>query len=529
MFFTPPQPAENKVVTVPAPIGGLNARDPLTSMPETDAVSMDNFWPQPYGVAVRRGYREWVTGVTDAVKTVAFWNDVDGSEKILAWGAGEVYDITTEGPVGAALLDGFANDLWQYVVTSNAAGSHLIAVNGADDALLYNASGLQEITAGDGIVANTWAGLTPSSAIQLAVYQSRIWAVKENSAVAYYLPPDVIYGTFESVDFGPLFQRGGYLMFLATWSVDDGSGAEDRLVAVSSTGSAVVFSGGDPADDQTWRQVGMYFIGAPVKGRRCYTKVGGDLLILTTQGVVSMNGQLASAQVADRESSLVSDKIQYLLSRLINQYFDSEGWQLTYVPSENMLIVNVPSAVSGGNFQLVSNQLIGSWAQFSGMDAINWATGYAGTFFGAFDGTIYRAFDGYYDKADEDGLNGNDITAECLQAYSYFGALGQTKQVGLYRPNLLIKGTVSFGSRILYDWKLRNSEIVTPAGESPVGGIWDTDLWVTSLWGGDPQAYRPWLMGAGWGTAAAIALTLSATNETLWISTDYSYTVGGIL
>jgi hypothetical protein len=49
-------------VSVPAPIGGLNARDAIADMKATDAVIMDNWVPGPTSVSIRSGYVQWVTG-----------------------------------------------------------------------------------------------------------------------------------------------------------------------------------------------------------------------------------------------------------------------------------------------------------------------------------------------------------------------------------------------------------------------------------------------------------------------------------
>ena len=240
MFFGAPVPGVFEPVTVPAPIGGLNARDSLVAMPETDAIVLTNWWPQPYGCSVRKGYIEWATGLTDEVETRATWADIDGDEVLFAWAGTSMWDVTTRGAVGTADITGLTNARWNWVNLTNSAGNNLIAVNGFDNGIIYKAAGLARITAGDGIVANTWAGLNPAVAIQLTVHQSRLWAVEKDSSAGWYLPPDAIQGTFVKFDFGPLFSKGGFLEFLTTWTLDDGNGAEDHLIAVSSEGEAVV-------------------------------------------------------------------------------------------------------------------------------------------------------------------------------------------------------------------------------------------------------------------------------------------------
>ncbi|MEC9266711.1 MAG: hypothetical protein VX464_11680 [Pseudomonadota bacterium] len=42
--------------TIPAPIGGWNARDAIDLMQPTDAIVLDNWYPDETEVALRRGY-----------------------------------------------------------------------------------------------------------------------------------------------------------------------------------------------------------------------------------------------------------------------------------------------------------------------------------------------------------------------------------------------------------------------------------------------------------------------------------------
>lgn len=532
MFTTPAQQAENKITSFPAPIGGLNARDSLAAMPELDAVILQDFWPQPYGVSVRRGWQKWVSIPSGTqVDTLAVWFSTAGTQKLFAWAGTKLWDVTVRGTVlGTPLVSSLSNAIWQHVSMSNAAGAHLIAVNGIDDGIVYNSSGINRLTLGDGIVAYTWFGLDPKVAIQLTIHQHRLWAVEKNSSKGYYLAPDAIYGTLASFDFGPAFPAGGYLSFLATWTMDDGSGSRDLLVAVSSTGYAVVYGGTDPDDSTKWSQEGVYYIGAPVKGRRSYTKVGGDLFILTQQGIVSMAGLVASTTVNDTKQSFPSDKIQYLLSQLIGDFGDLANWQLEYVPKINMLICNVPSVTEGGNIQLVSNQITNAWAQFTNMDATTWTVFADQPFFGTYNGYVCIAWEGFLDDVELDASGGDSIKAVAQQAFSYLGSPGAQKQVGMYRPNFVAGASVIFNTAIVYDFNTKGLEPPDQGTPSGAGARWDAALWDAALWAGATERQRNWIQGEGFGTAVSIAIAATAAKqEALWVSTDYSYRVGTLL
>jgi len=529
MFATKSTAAVSKVTTVPAPIGGLNVRDSLAAMAETDAIILRNFWPQPYGVSVRHGYQEWSTGLGFPVYTLGTWSSVTGAQKLFGWAGDSMYDCSARAPVGTALLTGLVNSTWQLAGFTNAAGGHLLAVNGVDDGICYNETGINRLVLGDGVAAYTWKGLDPKKAIQLTVHQHRVWAVELNTAIGWYLPPDAIYGEFKPFDFGPLFWRGGYLSFLATWTMDDGNGAEDHLVAVSSTGLAAVYAGIDPEAETTWSLVGVYNVGAPVKGRRAYAKVAGDLYILSQQGIVSMAGLLVSTKVNQQVAAFKSDKIQYLMSDLIGKYSDLAGWQLSYVPKINMLLCNVPTGVPGANLQLAANQITEAWTQFSGMDATTWNTFGDQPFFGDYNGVVHVAWEGSMDGVLLDGTSGNSIFAEAQQAYSYLNALGQQKQVGLYRPNFIVSKSVRFNSLVMYDFAI--FEGIPPDG-LPVpesASVWGTGIWGEAIWHGGSFPQRAWHSAVGVGVAVSTAIGLRANSDALWVSTDFSYIIGGIL
>lgn len=484
---------------------------------------MRNWWPQPYGCAARNGFSQWASELTGGVHSLASLSNMDGSDSFYAWAADDFYDISLSGPATAPVLTGLTVAPWQSVQLVNAAGAHLIAVNGADEPIHVVGGVASRFTAA------TWLGITPEDAVQVTVHQSRLWAVEKNTANGWYLPPDAVSGTFVKFDFGPLFPRGGFLLYLTTWTIDDGNGAEDHLVGLSSQGDAVVFAGTDPDDDTKWALVGVYYMGAPVSGRRSYAKVGGDLLILTQQGAASMAETLISTKVENSTIKLRTDKIQLLISELANAYSLLPGWELRYFAENNMLLINVPSIVGGANIQLASNQLTNAWTQFVGMDAAAWISHANRMFFADYLGNVWRAWDGSNDGVLYDGTGGQGVEAACQQAYSYFGSPAAQKQVGLYRPNFMVTIPVAFNSSIVYDFA---SPDFTPANAPPglTGSLWGAGLWGAALWSGGSSVQRNWIQAAGMGSAVSLQLSLRSTGEVLWVGTDYSLINGwGIL
>lgn len=517
-----------KITTIPSPVGGLNAYDNLAAMPPTDAIRLANIVPQPYGCTVRKGYQVHATDLGGTVDSLATWVSVAGVRKLFAFANNRLWDITVPGS-GVQLLSGLTTDFWQSVGYANAAGIFTLMFSGADNPIVYTASGIVRLTAGDGTVANTWSGVNPATLIQATVHQRRVWAVEVNSTKGWYLPPDQYYGIAVPFNFGPWFKRGGYLVALATWTVDAGSGSDDHLVAISSNGEAVVYAGINPASTTDWRIVGAYFIGQPPRGRRFFTNVAGDLYLLTLTGVVSMATVVTSTQVNLSANNTYSQKIQFLLSELLNELKDIEGWEIGFFPGISLLIINVPAVSNGGNGQIAANVLTSAWCTFSGMHARCWLRLDDSPFFGGVDGKVYRAWSGDRDGVNIDGEGGTNILSSVQQAYSNFGMPTAQKQVGLYRPNFLGTRKINYTSILTYDYSQNRVPQSNGSNEPSVFAHWNEALWDEGKWSGGVSVQRDWRSAEGVGTAAALTMSLSTEAESIWVSTDFTIRSGGPL
>ena len=107
------QRTTNNVASLPAPVGGWNARDALANMAPTDAVTLDNLFPGVSSVALRGGYANHATGMTGQVETLMTYNG-GATDKMFAIASGSVYDVTSAGAVGAAVVSGLTNSRWEY-------------------------------------------------------------------------------------------------------------------------------------------------------------------------------------------------------------------------------------------------------------------------------------------------------------------------------------------------------------------------------------------------------------------------------
>ena len=530
MFGTPTRQV-SKVTTRPAPIKGIDAYDSIIMMPEGFALVLRNFFAQPYGCQVRKGYRQHATGLPGKAESLCSHNKstpklytfVDEGE-----GTAGMYDVTTPLAVPTVKLSGLKNARWQHINFPNAAGVHMLAVNGADNMIWVKPNDtVVQVGAGTG-AGDTISGVDPKALIDIYSHQKRVWFAEKGTTYGWYLPPDQLTGVATSFNFGPNWTRGGYLNQVITWTIDDGNGADDHMVAISSEGEVSVYAGTDPDGADTWGLQGVYYAGSPV-GRRSAVRYGGDIVMVTTRGIVFLSDLLKSTKVnpaTDNDAKY----IQQLVSTAATLDGNRFGWQPFVFPTSNMFIINIPSTLTN-SYQFVMNDITKAWSEFIGYNAQCWELHQNLAFFGS-QGAVYRAWEGTTDDASVTTAGvvteGRDIQAEAQTTFGYFESLGTQKHFKMVRPTVLARGAFSLSFSVNTDFLFD-----TPTAPSAFGvlepGQWDEDLWDNAVWEGGLQTYKRWQAVTGIGTAAAIRLLIRAGRETYWASTDWLLEDGGIM
>ena len=490
-------PQQRRAVTasLPAPIGGWNARDSLAEMNQLDAVQMVNFFPTPTDVTLRQGYTKYSTGITGQVLALMNYSSPT-TNKLFASTNTIIYDASTSTATSA--LTGITNGKWIHSIITTAGGTFLAAVNETDPMVVYDGTRWQKsattataqtistITRGGtgnltatvttsvahGLVTGntiTVSGATPSEYngtyritvtgtttftytmasapagnatvvgsytikyyitgldsakfATVNLFKERLYFVQKNSLSFWYLPVDSISGAVTEFPLGGIFKKGGYLQAMGTWTIDAGYGVDDMAVFVTSNGEVAVYKGSNPSDPNDWSLVGLWNIGQTFS-RKCVYKYGGDILLLTEDGLVPLSAGLQSTRLDPRVN--ITDKIFYAISKAADLYAQNFGWQMIYFAKVNMVIVNIP--VTGGTEQYVMHNITKSWARFTDIAANCWELKDNDVYFGA-NGYVGKFYDTFADA-------GTNIKGFVQQAYSYFESRGQQKRFTLVRPIL---------------------------------------------------------------------------------------------
>lgn len=503
-----------RVESLPAPVGGWNARDSIANMDPTDAIEIVNMVPTITNLTLRGGSTNWATGLSGQVQTLMAYSG-GATKKLFAIDATgkKVYDVTAQGAVGSAAVTGLTNALWEYVNTTNSAGDHyLMAVNGADKPLLYNGTTWVSL---DGSSTPAITGVTTTSLNNITSFKNRIWFIQKNTLRAWYLPTQAVGGAASMFDLSSVAKYGGYLVDMDTWTIDAGYGVDDNLAFITSNGEVIVYRGTDPDSAATWALIGVWKLGAPV-GNRCMFKYGGDLLILTYDGLAPMAASLQSSRLDPRV--MLSNKIQGAITQATTLYGSSTGWAIVYIAKNNSLWINVPVA-EGQQEQYVMNTITQAWTNFTGWTANCWEIFNDDPYYGG-SGVVVKAWDTTY--AD----NGTNITSTTTQAFNYFGSRGVKKYFTRARPSVFSNGTPEISAGINIDFNLNNSvSPVTFSGSS--FGLWDAGTWDSAIWGSDLQIQNTWLGVTGIGYCGALQMkTASIGLQIQWASTDVVYQTG---
>jgi len=539
------RPQLARLTQIPAPTGGLNRIDPVAALPPGDCTLLSNLVAAEFGLRSRLGFHEWVTNLTGTIdNTVRTIMPFGGSkqnhstDRVFATTDKGIWDVTasTQAPAAPAGVTAFGT-----VNADSGRGSSVVAVDntGAHN-LIYcdEANGYfvyREATA-DWVKVAQGAGATqvaapadPTQFVQVCLYASRLWFVQKDSTKAWYLGVfggPAIYGTANQFDFGPYFRGGGTLIGLYNWTIDGGSGVINRLVAVSTSGDIVIFQGIDPSLAVQWSLVGIWNVGNMPAGRNIATTFGGDLLVLSTIGVIPLSRLVIGNPIVDR-TQYATYKITNLFNFLMYSFSAQKGWSIRLNPQDNTFMITVPA--TGGKTQLVMALTNRSWTQYTGLD-INCNEILNGVmYFGTTDGRVCQHTD-YIDGVLLSNPNAfTPITCQLLTAFQSLGTPIK-KVLQIIRPRFLAQGiTPNVAIAAKYDFDL--SVPAAPTGQALASGsaVWDTAVWDTALWQADYVASESLAGGQGMGVYAAVAIAFQAVARTILVGFDLSIESGGLM
>lgn len=546
-----------EVFNMPAPTSGWYVGDNQAAPPPKTAIVLNNAFPQLDYVRVRGGSQNWASGMGSfAVSTLMPW--VSGvASKFFAVCNKKIYDISSSGAVGAAVVTGLANSFLQFVQFSGFGGSYLVAVDGADPVQIFDGTGwnrtfvlpgtlnatttiLMASTAnlqvgmalsGTNIPAGaTIASINPNTSIVISIaatgsgaesltfyqnapitgysgagfssvaqYRGHLYFVDAQTLNVYYLALAAIGGPATIFPLAPFCLRGGYVIAMAQWSVNSGVGQYLGFVFITSEGEVLLYNGANPGDT-SWTLVGQYKIAKPV-GPRCTMPAGGDLLIMTEDGIVPMSKVMTLDQVA-LENVAVTKPIAPAWRDAVIARAGIAGWQIVPWPLQSMTIINLPKQSASDFTQFIANSRTGAWAQYLGWDANCFGIFNDNMFYGDSAGNVWQGETGGCDA----GMN--NYTTTVMMAFSYLGRAGAQKQIVLVKPYFLAAQPVTPQIMINVEFSTTIPPAPNPS-TALAGALWDVARWDQAVWSGALVPYSTWQDAQGEGVAIGVVFQLT--------------------
>ena len=480
-----------RVFPVTAPVGGWNPGASIVNMRATDAILLENWFPDTDGLRARTGYTSHATSVgSGAVETL--WEHRNASAtKLIAASDGKVYDVTSAGSA-TQLATGFSADRWQPVNFNDVT----LLFNGADTPQSYDGSTV-------GSAGFSGSGLTASDLVQGCVFTERLYVVESGSGSVWYGGAGSITGTLTEFDIGQ-YASGGELMAVGAWTRDGGAGIDDYFVAVFASGEVLVYQGTNPATD--FSLVGRYLSAEPI-GRRCLVQFGGELVIITRGGYVPVSFIMSGGVLAQLDNHPVFGKIRAAVRDAAGLYGGNAGWWGHVCPSGCAAWFNVPTSASGTSEQHALNVLNGAWTKYrstavqpqamASRSGVNYVAGA--------DATVYSV-----SGANDDG---SDITLKLRTAFVYPASAQRRVTVNAVRPIVSLEGFAPGQLALEVDFTTDRPGYEVTFGGGQVGTKWDTAKWDTFKWGGDAQPQSHWLTIDGSGQAFSLSQELAVNGQ----------------
>jgi len=494
-----------KAITIPAPTRGIVQHENDAFMGPGSCVISDNWMPTMKGVKLRGGCTRWCV-LPDAVPVVSGFEYVSGNtQRMFAGQATKLFDVTATVPT--LIKSGQTSGNYCASQLANLSGYWMLVCNETGDSVLRF-----DGTAWTTLTTELTNGPVPGTSKNLSYvckYRNRFYFIETKSMNLWYLPIDSHQGLLTKIPMSGAASRGGYLLFLANWSIDAGDGIDDKLVAVTSEGEALIFTGNDPASPATWRQEGRYFVGRPM-GMNAHEAVGGDLLILTVEGIVPIS-QSITKSAGELELAMIS--------RAIKRMWREEAlakialpWTIRRWDEYGGIFITFPGGTPGNRYCLAMNAVTGAFARAVGWDAMCFLRMRADMFFGTQDGIIMQADRTGYD-------DGKPYVATLVGGWEMFQARSQMVTWHQARAVFTSGAVEPFQPQLdaTVDYIVVIPPPPAPGPDPGIADVWDQGKWGPDM-GGPPPPVPTAPQRAQYAQWDQPSPARPANRNTMWVS-----------
>jgi hypothetical protein len=465
-----------------APTSGWAVANDFMAVAPNTALILKNIVPRQNTAAVRAGSKT-IASVTGRIESMyAFSGGV--LDHLVVAASGKLYKVAL--PVGvtpAAVTEigtGFANSVWSAVMMANAADKEmLVLVNGVNDIQVWDGTALIDVTT------------APTTRVQtVTTFKNRLWFTETGTASLWYGEPlSNKPTTLTEFPIGALLRSGGSLVAVNSLTMDGGSGPDDYLVAVSSNGEIVVFSGIDPGSDMVL--VGL-FRGAKPLSNRCLKKSGSDLIYYGSSGPQLMSELFNAREGIEGQPIAIRTAFE---NAMHGQSF-SFCWDFVSYPARSWVVFNIVDYFPTSMKQYALNLETNAWFEIEGWNGLAWSTCQDKLYFGTANGAIVQADVGLND-------NGKAIQFDFMQSWNQFET-ASTKKFNQAQVTIKADAPPVIAVDIMLNYVQKTPKSQPGFSDSIITTPWNTAKWNASKWSGSEVFYLNSFGLAGVGAVGAL-------------------------
>lgn len=458
------RPARTVSVGLPAPVGGLNFRDPLSLMPPTDSPWMYNVECDARRVKIKDGFQVHCA-TTYPILTLGAVNPYSSSGKLYAMtrdvGTGnKFYEVTS----GTESLSTTCSDDkgTEYSIHHHAGRTYFAADNAASDCSLYT----------DGTTDTLWNWDDGSTLITTQImvnYKSRAYLFSGTSL--YYSPVGAVTGSCTEVSLANVFRHSGDILWAKVISSPRRVASEVYLAIGNNAGEILVY-GGDYPGSSSWGLIAQFHIAAPMHVNAAF-EFQNDVWVFTYGGIISLRRLFELGDQAG-EALSVSSKIDPYWTHVMKFFGAGKKVRAQYWPERNKVYLLLPAFINGSSntwAEIQANSSAGLLSYDVTTEAWSILDLECTTSGGVTDicyynnnlyystGTYIYSFAASSYKDEDYGNPGNysEYNFEIQGAYQDFGAPWQHKKLSVFTPilktdfagsKLGLQASVDFGRKV---------------------------------------------------------------------------------
>jgi len=299
-----------------------------------------------------------------------------------------------------------------------------------------------------------------------------------------------------------VFRRGGSISFGASWSLDSGAGLDDVCIIVTSNGEIAVYEGDDPSDANNWRLAGVYEVSRPLN-KAAYFKAGGDLAILTEDGIIPVSEALRKDRAA-LQAVAISYPIEDAWKAAVANRTTEFPIQPTLWQSQALLMIGVPGT---GGVAYVANARTGAWCRYTGWDVRCGAVSNDRLYFGTNAGKVMQGQTGGND-------GGMAYTARYVPKFTE-GGIAQVKVANYAGVTVKATERPNFRMTCFANYEIGSYPVATPLGTES-GDTWGSGVWGDFIWGTSAAefAFTVWkgVRAVGYSLAPVVVVTVNQSS-----------------